>query len=130
MLYEALLYAHITALVGWAGLSTGGYHVFKSGAAAWPRYRQLVYVQFASAVALFATGVAMAIWIYNFPKSPLWIHYSLGVALAAGLVEVYHLYNALDAGGDPSRYKGGRLIPAWVAIYAVMMYLMIFKPTF
>ncbi len=127
MLYEMLLALHITVLVGWAGLSTGGYHVAKSQGIS-KRYLELVWIQFISAWLLFASGLSMAVLFYNFPKSPLWIHYSIGVAVVAGLIEVYHVVNARGAAQNRQNYNGDKLIPMWVFIYFVMMYLMIFKP--
>ncbi|MFN3803902.1 MAG: hypothetical protein ACK4SY_02480 [Pyrobaculum sp.] len=126
MLYELLLALHITSLVGWAGLSTGGYLVARKNGQPLPT--ALAKTQLASAVALFATGLALAVLFYNFPKSPLWIHYALGVALVAGVLEVYHVVNTERAKDNPRRYMGGKLTPAWGAIYVVMLYLMVFKP--
>ncbi|MFN7105420.1 MAG: hypothetical protein ACK4M3_02370, partial [Pyrobaculum sp.] len=111
---------------GWAGLSTGGFLVARKNGQPLPTF--LAKIQLASAVALFATGLALAFLFYNFPKSPLWIHYALGVALAAGVLEIYHVVNAEEAKNDPQRYVGGKLTPAWAAIYVAMLYLMIFKP--
>ncbi|MEZ0319876.1 MAG: hypothetical protein ABWK05_07810 [Pyrobaculum sp.] len=130
MLYEALLTAHILSLVGWAGLTTGAYFVVRgSKAEALPEaYKKLVHVEAASGALLFATGLAMAVHVYGFPRSPLWIHYALGVALIAGILEVVHVRAARR--WDPPRYHRlvKALAPAWVTIVAVMLWLMVWKP--
>ncbi|MGC9050040.1 hypothetical protein [Pyrobaculum sp.] len=109
-------------------MSTGGYYMLKScGVDCYGRYRRLVYLQFASALAVFATGLALAVVKYGFPKSPLWIHASLGIAMAIGVVELAHL---LAAGEDLDSYEKyvRAFIPLWSAGYLAMLYLMVFKP--
>jgi putative membrane protein len=125
---EVLLAVHITGVVGWGGLSTGGYYVLKScGGGCYGRYRRLVYLQFASALAVFATGLALAVVRYGFPRSPLWIHAALGIALAIGVVELAHLWVAEEGLQHYEKYVR-IFIPLWTAGYLAMIYLMIFKP--
>ncbi|MEM1568459.1 MAG: hypothetical protein QXI84_08265 [Thermofilaceae archaeon] len=130
MIYEALLALHILSLVGWAGLSTGAYLVVRElkNDHLPPSYRRVVHLEAASGALLFATGLAMAVHVYGFPRSPLWIHYALGVALIAGALEVVHVRAAYR--WDPSRYHRlvKALAPAWAAIVAVMLWLMVWKP--
>jgi len=66
MLHELLLAVHITGVVGWAGLTAGGYFVLAGcGEAGFPRYAKLVYLQLLSALSIFATGLAMAAQAYG-----------------------------------------------------------------
>ncbi|MGC9051768.1 hypothetical protein, partial [Pyrobaculum sp.] len=112
----------------WGGLSTGGYYVLKNcGGGCYGKYRRLVHLQFASALAVFATGLTLAVVRYGFPKSPLWIHAALGIAMIIGVVELIHLW---AAGRGLDRYeKYVRVfIPLWSAGYLAMIYLMVFKP--
>jgi putative membrane protein len=100
---EALLTLHITGVVGWGGLSTGGYYVLKNcGDGCYGRYRRLVHLQFASALAVFAAGLTLAVIRYGLPKSPLWIYAALGIAPAIGVVELIHLW---AAGRGLDRYE-------------------------
>ena len=128
MLRELLLSVHVLSFVGWAGLSTGAYVVVKELARGeLPRsYKRLVHLQAASAGLLFLSGLAMAVLEYGFPKSPLWIHYALGVALVAGAIEVYHVRISRRFSADKYHRAMRALVPAWAVIVAVM--LMIWKP--
>ena len=130
MLYELLLATHVLSFVGWAGLTTGAYVVVREVARGElpVSYRRLVYLEAASAVALFLSGLLMAVLVYNFPKSPLWIHYSLGVASIAGIMEIYHVLVARENNAGEYHKAAKALIPAWIVIVAVMLWLMVLKP--
>ncbi|AFA39710.1 hypothetical protein Pogu_1683 [Pyrobaculum oguniense TE7] len=130
MLYELLLVVHLLSFVGWAGLTTGAYMVVREVARGdLPHsYRRLAYVQAGFAGLLFLSGLSMAVVVYGFPKSPLWIHYALGVALIAGIIEAIHVRAARRYDADRYHKFLRALIPMWVAIVAVMLWLMVWKP--
>ncbi|MEM3835519.1 hypothetical protein [Pyrobaculum sp.] len=130
MLYEILLSIHLLSLVGWAGLSTGAYLVVReaAGSVLPNSYKRLVHAQAAFAGLLFLSGLTMAVLVYGFPKSPLWIHYALGVALVAGAIEAIHVRAARRYDADRYHKFLRALIPMWVAIVAVMLWLMVWKP--
>ncbi|AEA12494.1 hypothetical protein TUZN_1013 [Thermoproteus uzoniensis 768-20] len=128
MLREVLLALHVTGVVGWAGLTAGGYYVLLGcGESGFPRYAKLVYLQFSSALLIFATGLAMASY-YGLSRPPLWISLAIAIAAAMGVLEVVHLL-AARAGYRAYMRAVRPLIPLWTAGYIAMIYLMVFKPT-
>ncbi len=130
MLYEILLSIHLLSLVGWAGLSTGAYLVVReaAGSVLPNSYKRLVHAQAAFAGLLFLSGLTMAVLVYGFPKSPLWIHYALGVALVAGAIEAYHVRAVRRYSAERYHRAIRMLAPAWAVILAVMLWLMVWKP--
>ncbi|MFP3250372.1 MAG: hypothetical protein RXO32_01450 [Thermoproteus sp.] len=128
MLHELLLAVHITGVVGWAGLTAGGYFVLAGcGEAGFPRYAKLVYLQLLSALSIFATGLAMAAQTYGLLRPPLWISAALAVAAVMGALEAVHV--AAARRGYRAYMRAVRpLVPLWAVGYVAMLYLMVFKP--
>ena len=127
---DVLLVLHVLGVVGWAGLTTGAYFVLRE----WrPRevpksYQMLVHLEAAAGALVFATGVAMAVYLYGFPKSPLWIHWALGIAIVVGLLEVFHVYAVRRWPLERYVRLANRLVPVWAAVLVLMLWLMVAKP--
>jgi uncharacterized membrane protein len=129
-LYGLLKMIHLTCFAAWSALTLGGYLVLRSSPSceAIKSYSRLVYLEVASALGLYASGISMASII----GWPSWAYISSIIVMPLGIIEALHLREArrsVDRCEASHLFTLIRLLtPFFTAYYILILYIMVFKP--
>ncbi len=128
--YGLLKMIHLSCFAAWSTLTLGGYLVLRSSpiCEAIKSYSRLVYLEVASALGLYVSGISMAS-IIGWPR---WAYISSIIVMPLGVIEALHLREArrsADRCEVSYLFKLIRLLtPIFTAYYILMLYIMVFKP--
>lgn len=127
MLYEVAFTIHMIGLIGWGGVTTGAYWLVVLSGIREQRvllvYRKLVYLEWASLLALAISGGYM----WEMLGRPSWVYPAFYVAPILAVGEIYHwrlTYLTVEIFRKRMRF----LSVFYTVIALFLIYDMVFKP--